>query len=149
MESSINIMPISYSLVLYECCRPKAHCHIYIVVLFVSVHVHLSISISAWITEAAQTPEAQAPDIPDLTTKMTKSIDIAQEPPEFTSYDDRDDKKWMNTVKHIDPKTDELKVYETLVASVGIYKWQGSTGSLNARHLSHIKPKWKNIKEFG
>ena len=99
-------------------------------------------------TKGGTAYHTQTPKTPDFATKMNKSSDIAQEPPEFTSYDNRDDKKWMNTVKYIDPKTDELRVYETLVASVGIYKWQGSTGSLNARHLSHVKPKWKNIKEF-
>ena len=66
--------------------------------------------------------------------------------PTETSYDGRDDKQWMKSVDGIKPSNE---LYEKLVEKVGIYRWQGSTGFTDQRVLSHLKPKFQNIKEFG
>ena len=73
-----------------------------------------------------------------------------------TNYDgQRDDNKWIDSVADfnlnddLDPKDQtQLRVYERLVAKMGTFRWQGATGLCNKRILSHLKPKYQNIKEF-
>merc|ERR1719242_595219 len=66
-----------------------------------------------------------------------------------TNYDGRDDKKWIETIDHLDPndEIEQLPVYERLVKKVGIFSWQSATGLENNGVLSHLKPKYANIKE--
>ena len=88
-----------------------------------------------------------------MNTVSTTTHSVSEEQtdvPTETSYDDREDKRWINTVQHLDPndKSDQLPLYEKLVGEVGIYRWQGTTGFTDQRVLCHLKPKFKNIKEF-
>lgn len=72
--------------------------------------------------------------------------------PTETTYDVRDDQQWMNSVKDLNPhqRSEQQAVYEKLVANVGIFRWQGSTGLHGAKQqlLSHIQPKYSSVKEY-
>lgn len=81
--------------------------------------------------------------------EQQSNVQNESELPTETSYDGRDDQRWMNCVKGMDPDKEDGPLYETLVDNVGIYRWQNTSALSGRRSLSHLKPKFKNIKEFG
>ena len=120
-----------------------------------------SYHLSSWIIpEASPYISSETITHSQNTPKIEKTLHVTKESkeekpelPKETSYDAREDKSWMESVKDFDPTEDleQLALYETLVERVGVFRWQGPTGLAKGheRSLSHLKAKFQSIKEFG
>eukprot|EP01084_Bolivina_argentea_P242675 407035_1 len=61
----------------------------------------------------------------------------------------KEDDLWWNHIQPNDKKQEEEEIYRQLVLKMGVFRWQNLHGFQTGdnRELSHLQPKFKNIKE--